>query len=227
MPKHIAIIMDGNGRWATAKGLTRSNGHKEGAENIRRIAKAAWEHGVKYLTLYAFSTENWKRPKLEVNFLMRLIREYAENGMKRLMNNNIRLETIGRTEDLPFMARRALMKAIEATKNNDGLVLTIALSYGGRAEIVDAVNRIISDGKSCISEEDFRQYLYAPTHPDPDLLIRTGGEMRISNFLLWELSYSEFYVTDTFWPEFDADCLAKAIEAFRGRHRRFGDAPKA
>ena len=222
--EHIAIIMDGNGRWAESRGLTRSDGHKAGADNISRIADAAREFGIKYLTLYAFSTENWKRPPAEVAFLMKLVSEITEGRLPDMMKNNVRLRTIGRTEDLPLPARKSLLKCIKETTNNTGLTLNIALSYGGRAEIVDAVNKIISEkGHGAqIDEKEFAKYLYAPDIPDPDLLIRTSGELRLSNFMLWELSYSEIYVTETHWPDFDKAEFQKALDSFGKRKRRFG-----
>lgn len=225
MVNHLAIIMDGNGRWAEARGLSRSDGHRAGAQQISVVTDAAIKAGIKYLTLYAFSTENWKRPIAEVTTLMGLIDEFATGKIPDMMKNGVRLRTIGRTADLPAASRRALEKAIEATRDNSTITLNIALSYGGRAEIVDAVNRIIRERRSTspIDEKEFSGYLYAPDIPDPDLLIRTGGEMRLSNFLLWELSYAELYVTDHFWPEFGAADLEAALTAFAGRTRRFGD----
>ena len=222
--EHIAIIMDGNGRWAEARGLSRSDGHRAGADNISRIADAARELGIKYLTLYAFSTENWKRPAAEVAVLMGLISEVTEKRLPDMMKNNIRLRTIGRTEDLPLPSRKSLLKCIKETENNTGLTINIALSYGGRAEIVDAVNKILADKEKAkkIDEKEFAKYLYAPDIPDPDLLIRTSGELRLSNFLLWQLSYSEIYVTDTHWPDFDKEAFQKALESFGKRKRRFG-----
>ena len=222
--EHIAIIMDGNGRWAESRGLTRSDGHKAGADNISRIADAARELGIKYLTLYAFSTENWKRPPAEVAFLMGLIPEVTTKQLPEMMKNNVRLRTIGRTNDLPLPARKSLLKCIEETRNNTGLTINIALSYGGRAEITDAVNKILAEKKpgEKIDEKEFAKYLYAPDIPDPDLLIRTSGELRLSNFLLWQLSYSEIYVTDTHWPDFDKEALQTAINSFGSRKRRFG-----
>ena len=221
--EHVAIIMDGNGRWAESRGLTRSDGHRAGAKQISVITEAAQDLGIKYLTLYAFSTENWKRPPEEVAVLMGLISEVSESHLPDMMKNNVRLRTIGRTNDLPLPARRSLLKCIEETSGNTGITLTLALSYGGRAEIVDAVNRIIAEkstGK--LTEDDFRRYLYAPDIPDPDLMIRTSGELRLSNFMLWELSYAELYVTQTHWPDFDRAELEKALAAFSGRKRRFG-----
>ena len=225
MIEHVAIIMDGNGRWATKRGLTRSDGHRAGAENIKRVVDAARQMGIKYMTVYAFSTENWKRPVAEVAFLMALIGEFTKKMLPDMMENNVRLRTIGRTHDLPLPARRALLKAIEATKDNTGFTLNIALSYGGRAEIVDAVNDILKNRtrRGKVTEKEFSKYLYAPDLPDPELVIRAGGEFRLSNFLMWESSYSELYVTDTLWPDFSAETLRKALEFYAGRDRRFGN----
>ena len=223
MVNHLAIIMDGNGRWAEERGLTRSDGHKAGARQIGVAARAAIKAGIKYLTLYAFSTENWKRPKDEVAVLMGLISEFAKSELPNMMRDGVRLRTIGRTADLPLAARAALEFAIKQTEKNDTLTVNIALSYGGRAEIVDAVNKIIAEKRTApIDEKEFVNYLYAPDIPDPDLLIRTSGELRLSNFLLWELSYSELYVTDTYWPDFDENTLAEALASFGSRKRRFG-----
>ena len=215
--------MDGNGRWAEERGLTRSDGHKAGARQIGVAARAAIKAGIKYLTLYAFSTENWKRPKDEVAVLMGLISEFAQSELPNMMRDGVRLRTIGRTADLPLAARTALEFAIKQTEKNDTLTINIALSYGGRAEIVDAVNKIIAEKRTApIDEKEFVNYLYAPDIPDPDLLIRTSGELRLSNFLLWELSYSELYVTNTYWPDFDENTLAEALASFGSRKRRFG-----
>ena len=223
MVNHLAIIMDGNGRWAEKRGLTRSDGHKAGARQIGVAARAAIKAGIKYLTLYAFSTENWKRPKDEVAVLMGLISEFAKSELPNMMRDGVRLRTIGRTADLPLAARTALEFAIKQTEKNDTLTINIALSYGGRAEIVDAVNKIIAEKRTApVDEKEFVNYLYAPDIPDPDLLIRTSGELRLSNFLLWELSYSELYVTDTYWPDFDENTLAEALASFGSRKRRFG-----
>ena len=223
MIQHLAIIMDGNGRWAEARGLSRSDGHRAGAKAIGVAARAAIKAGIKYVTLYAFSTENWKRPRLEVTTLMGLVSEFAVSELPTLMRDGVRLRTIGRTNDLPFAARTALLRTIDLTAKNDKLTLTVALSYGGRAEIVDAVNRIIAEKRTTpVTEQDFASYLYAPDIPDPDLLIRTGGEKRLSNFLLWELSYAELYVTDTYWPDFSEETLRQALASFGGRKRRFG-----
>ena len=223
MVNHLAIIMDGNGRWAEERGLTRSDGHKAGARQIGVAARAAIKAGIKYLPLYAFSTENWKRPKDEVAVLMGLISEFAKSELPNMMRDGVRLRTIGRTADLPLAARTALEFAIKQTEKNDTLTINIALSSGGRAEIVDAVNKIIAEKRSApVDEKEFVNYLYAPDIPDPDLLIRTSGELRLSNFLLWELSYSELYVTDTYWPDFDENTLAEALASFGSRKRRFG-----
>ena len=223
MIEHLAIVMDGNGRWATKRGLSRSDGHRAGAENIRRVVEAARELGIKYLTVYAFSTENWKRPAAEVAYLMGLIGEFTRKMLPEMRRDNVRLRTVGRAGDLPLPARRALLEAVEATKDNTGFTLNLALSYGGRAEIVDAVNRILETrvAGEKVTEEEFKSFLYAPDLPDPELMIRAGGEFRLSNFLLWELSYSELYVTDTLWPDFDADTLKAALEFYSGRDRRF------
>ena len=225
MIEHLAIIMDGNGRWATKRGMGRSAGHRAGAENIKRVVDAARAKGIKYLTVYAFSTENWKRPVAEVTALMALLVEFTGSMLDDMMKNNVRLRTIGRTDDLPLPARSALLKAIEKTKDNTGFTLNIALSYGGRAEIVDAVGKILREhsGREKITEAEFSKYLYAPDIPDPELIIRAGGEFRLSNFLMWESSYSEIYVTDTLWPDFDENTLQAALDFYAGRDRRFGN----
>lgn len=225
MIEHLAIIMDGNGRWATKRGMGRSAGHRAGAENIKRVVDAARSKGIKYLTVYAFSTENWKRPAAEVSALMALLVEFTGSMLDEMMKNNVRLRTIGRTDDLPLPARNALLKAIEKTKDNTGFTLNIALSYGGRAEIVDAVGKILREhsDREKITEAEFSKYLYAPDIPDPELIIRAGGEFRLSNFLMWESSYSEIYVTDTLWPDFDENTLQAALDFYAGRDRRFGN----
>ena len=227
IPKHVAIIMDGNGRWAEARGLSRSEGHRAGSKQVEIIAEAAIAEGVEVLTLYAFSTENWNRPKIEVETLMKLFSDYAQHSLDDLMRRGIRLRTIGRMEGLPMLPRMALQRAISATANNTTLTLNVALNYGGRAELVDAASKVVaarmqSGDKSPVTEEEFASALYAPDLPPPDLLIRTGGEKRISNFLLWELSYAEFYFTETLWPDFGPSELHTAVEEFGHRHRRFG-----
>ena len=220
--KHIAFIMDGNGRWAKKRGLPRTAGHVEGARNFKRIVRYCKDIGIENITFYAFSTENWKRPVDEVSALMALIPEFCSGRLQDMMKNGVRLRTIGRTSDLPLAARTVLLNTIEKTKNNDKFTLNIALSYGGRAEIVDAVNKMLKDGIKEINEETFRDYLYAGDIPDPAIIIRTGGEMRLSNFLMWESAYSEIYVTDTWWPDFSEEDLVKAFKWFETRDRRFG-----
>nr|WP_240959393.1 isoprenyl transferase [Victivallis vadensis] len=226
--RHVAIIMDGNGRWAERRGLPKVEGHRQGARQVTEVLKAAQEYGVEFLTLYAFSTENWKRPVAEVTALMGLLEEFIDDKLPELMKNGIRLRTIGRTEDLFPGARKKLLHAIEMTEKNNGGTLNLALNYGGRAEIVDAVNKMAAEMTEKggrfpkVTEESFRNYLYAPDIPDPDLLIRTSGELRLSNFLLWELSYSEMYVTDTLWPDFGKKEFGEALEAYGQRDRRFG-----
>ena len=221
IPHHIAIIMDGNGRWAKRKGLTRSFGHMEGAKTLRKALEYLTEIGVKYLTVYAFSTENWNRPQDEVSTLMKLFLKYIKSERKNMMKNKIRFFVSGRKNNVPEKLQKEIEKLEEETKNNDKITLNIAFNYGSRAEIVDAVNRIIEDGKENITEEDFSKYLYND-FPDPDLVIRTSGEMRISNFLLWQIAYSELYITDTLWPDFDEKEIDKAIESYNQRERRFG-----
>ena len=228
MPQHIAIIMDGNGRWATERGLPRSEGHRAGARQLATVADAAARLGVQYLTLYAFSTENWRRPIAEVTALMGLLREFVDERLPELVERNIRLWTIGRTDDLPAPTRNALRKAIEATSHNTGITVTLALSYGGRAEIADAVTRLLAERAGDtrpVTEDDIRRHLYHPDLPDPELMIRTGGEHRLSNFLLWQLSYAELYVTPVYWPDFGEQQLREAIDAFSHRERRFGNVP--
>ena len=221
IPNHIAIIMDGNGRWAKKRGLARSFGHMEGAKTLRNALEYLTEIGVKYLTVYAFSTENWNRPQDEVSTLMKLFLKYIKNERKNMMKNKIRFFVSGRKNNVPEKLQKEIEKLEEETKNNDKITLNIAFNYGSRAEIVDAVNRIIDEGKENITEEDFSKYLYND-FPDPDLVIRTSGEMRISNFLLWQIAYSEFYITDTLWPDFDEKEIDKAIESYNQRERRFG-----
>ncbi len=221
IPKHIAIIMDGNGRWAKKRGLARSFGHIEGAKSLRKIIEHSVKIGVKYLTVYAFSTENWKREEKEISTLMNLFLKYIKNERKTLEKNKIRFFVSGRKENVSEKLLKEIEKLQEITKNNDRMTLNIAFNYSGRNEIIDAVNKILKEKKENIDEEDFEKYLYND-FPDPDLIIRTSGEFRISNFLLWQLAYSEFYITDTLWPDFDEAELDKAIESFTKRERRFG-----
>ena len=220
--------MDGNGRWAMERGLTRTEGHKEGIESVRDIVKASSQIGVEFLTLYAFSIENWKRPVQEVGILMKLLEHYLKVELKELYENNVRVKTIGKTNSLPKGVQKLLHKAIDETKDNTGLTLTLALSYGGRWDIVRAVQMIALDvRRGKVSPEDitddlFSSYLGTNALPDPDYLIRTSGEMRLSNFLLWEMAYGEMYIVEKYWPEFRRKDLYLALESFMNRERRFG-----
>ena len=224
LPKHIAITMDGNGRWAKSKGKLRIFGHKNGVKAVRDTVEGAAEIGIEYLTLYAFSSENWNRPEKEVNALMTLLVSAINKETKTLMDNNIRLSTIGDINKLPSKAQKELQEAIIKTKDNTRMTLVLALSYSGRGEIINAVQNIIKDGKKPeeINEDTFQQYLTTKSVPDPELLIRTSGEYRISNFLLWQIAYSELYFTDTLWPDFRRADLYKAILNYQNRERRFG-----
>ncbi|OHB71740.1 MAG: di-trans,poly-cis-decaprenylcistransferase [Planctomycetes bacterium RBG_16_43_13] len=228
IPRHIAIIMDGNGRWAEQHKMSRVNGHRRGAETVREITRECARLGVKRLTLYAFSQENWKRPKYEISYLMRLLKKYLANERKEFMDNNIVFTAIGRLGELSDGVNGELTKLVEMSKNNTGMTLCLALNYGGRAEIVDAARAMARDvlGGRCdlskLDEGGFAKYLYASDADDPDLLIRTGGEMRVSNFLLWQISYAEIWVTPLFWPDFGKKELYDAIRDFSTRERRFG-----
>jgi undecaprenyl diphosphate synthase len=224
LPKHIAITMDGNGRWAKSKGKLRVFGHKNGVKAVRDTVEGAAEIGIEYLTLYAFSSENWNRPEKEVNALMTLLVSAINKETKTLMDNNIRLSTIGDINKLPSKAQKELQEAIIKTKDNTRMTLVLALSYSGRGEIINAVQNIIKDGKKPeeINEDTFQQYLTTKSVPDPELLIRTSGEYRISNFLLWQIAYSELYFTETLWPDFRRTDLYKAILNYQSRERRFG-----
>ncbi len=223
LPKHVAIIMDGNGRWAKSRRLPRLMGHRAGAESVREITRAAGEWGIEVLTLYAFSVENWSRPKTEVKGLWQLLKRYLRNELKELNDNNVRLHTVGRTHELPENVQHELKETIKNTFKNTGLILNLALNYGGRAEIVDGVNRLLKHREiSLVSEESFGQELYTSSLPDPDLLIRTSGEFRVSNFLLWQAAYAEFYVTETLWPDFRRPDFLKALTEYQKRERRFG-----
>ena len=228
IPKHVAIIMDGNGRWAKKKGFQRVRGHQKGAEAVREIVTASREAGIRWLTLYAFSQENWKRPRLEVQALMKLLKRFLKNELNEMLENEIRLKTIGRTENIPLDTRQILLDTIEKTAHNTGMTLTLALSYGSRQEIVDAcikIGRLIKNGDKAVEEIDEKlisSCLYTAEMPDPDLLIRTSGEYRISNFLLWQLSYAELYITPTLWPDFGKEEYLRALEDYQRRERRFG-----
>jgi undecaprenyl diphosphate synthase len=228
LPVHVAIIMDGNGRWATRRGLPRALGHRAGVESLREIVKACSFLGIKFLTVYAFSTENWKRPVAEVNVLMDLLVEYLKKEIEELHENNVKVHAIGNIGELPEKARKALRDAQEHTGNNMGLVLNLALNYGGRKEIVEAVRRIGSDvfadrlKPDDIDEKIISHYLYTSGMPDPDLLIRPSGEQRISNFLLWQVAYAEFWYSPVLWPDFRKSHLLAAIVDYQNRQRRFG-----
>jgi undecaprenyl diphosphate synthase len=229
LPVHIAIIMDGNGRWASRRSLPRVAGHSAGVGPVRSTVESCARMGIKVLTLYAFSVENWKRPRAEVETLWRLLRFYLKKELPELQKNNIRLQAIGRLEALPPQVRAELDSVIEATSHNRGLLVNLAINYGGRAEILDAVNGIIENARRegrldslYVDEQTFAAGLYTANSPDPDLLIRTSGEMRISNFLLWQIAYSELYVTDTLWPDFSRTELLKAILDYQKRDRRYG-----
>jgi undecaprenyl diphosphate synthase len=228
IPRHIAIIMDGNGRWAKERGLPRTEGHRNGADTVRRVTEACGELGVEFLTLYAFSSENWKRPKREVEALMKLLEAFLRTKTPEMIEQNVRLQAIGRLHDLPQSCQQQLHRSIEQTSQNTGLTLILALSYGGREEIVDGVKSLLESierghlDKGMIDTEVFSKHLYTRYYPDPDLLIRTSGEMRLSNFLLWQLSYTEFYITETLWPDFGKPDLVNAIASYAKRHRRFG-----
>ena len=223
-PSHVAIIMDGNGRWAQERGLSRQAGHRAGTENIRRVIEAAGERGIKYLTLFAFSTENWVRPRREVNALLKLIGPFLDRELGTLHDNGVRLVHLGCLDPLSADLQGRVRKAIELTKDNDRLTVCLAFNYGGRAEIIDAARRIVDAGVSAseITEERFASYLNTADLPDPDLIIRTAGEMRLSNFLLWQAAYAEYYSTPAYWPDFDAAEMDRALAAYTQRTRRFG-----
>lgn len=220
--KHIAIIMDGNRRWAKERNLPSAVGHKKGVDALKATMRAFDDFGIKYLTVYAFSTENWNRKPEEVNFLMDLLGQTLKNELKEMDENNVVISFIGDTTKLSTKLQEILANAVETTKNNTGVNLQIAFNYGSRDEIVNAVNNIISEGINNVTEETISSHLYTKNIPDPDLLIRTGGEMRVSNYLLWQIAYSEFIVIPEFWPEFDKDKLSKCILEYKNRNRRFG-----
>ena len=229
LPEHIAVIMDGNGRWAKKRSLPRVAGHRAGAEAVRVVVDTCGQLGIRALTLYAFSAENWKRPRMEVDTLWRLLRHYVRKELPALQKSNVRLTTIGRLEALPPVAREELDSAVQATSANRGLRVILALNYGGRNELVDAFNSLLDEARVegrlqalCVDEAAIAAHLYTRDLPDPDLLIRTSGEMRVSNFLLWQIAYAELYVTNVLWPDFKRADLLKAILDFQNRDRRFG-----
>ena len=225
LPQHVAFIMDGNGRWATQRGLPRLEGHRVGVNSLQLILKTLAGKGVKWVTVYAFSTENWSRPTEEVDGIIDLLDHALQEQTQELHENNIRVIHVGRLDRLPQTMRDSIEAAQRLTGNNTGITLNVAFDYGGREEILEAVKRIIRDGvpQDQVDEELFRSYLYTSHAPDPDLIIRTGGELRISNFLLWQSAYSEYYHTPTLWPDLDADELNQALESFANRKRRFGN----
>ncbi len=228
VPKHVAIIMDGNGRWAEKKGLPRVAGHKEGVHVVNKIVRAASNANVEVLTLFAFSTENWKRPKPEVDFLMKLPKEFLHIYLPEIMENNVKINTIGEIDELPKHAKSAFDYAMEKTKNNTGMILNFALNYGGRFEIIQAIKHLVNDmetskvSSEVLDEKLFSRYLYTNDFRDPDLLIRTSGEKRLSNFLLWQCAYSEFWFTDVLWPDFDEQVFHEALNEYQHRKRRYG-----
>ncbi len=228
LPLHVAIIMDGNGRWAKKRLLNRIQGHEKGAQTVRKVVETAREIGIPVLTLYAFSTENWQRPKSEVTALMLLLKKFLASETKNLLENNIRLNAIGQIERLPESVRTALLKVMDATRHNSGMLFNLALSYGGRSEITRAARKIAEKAAAGeISAEDITEkvvaeHLYSANMPDPDLLIRTSGEMRISNFLLWQIAYAEIFFTDSLWPDFSREEFVQILKVYQSRERRFG-----
>jgi undecaprenyl diphosphate synthase len=228
LPGHVAVIMDGNGRWAQKRGLPRTIGHRAGVKAVKRVVQAASRINIGYLTLYTFSSENWKRPKGEVSAIMKLLYDTTKQEMRELVKNNVRLITTGKIEELPHSRRQILEKAIQATSKNTGLTLNLALNYSGREEIIEAVrtlSRLVKENglqPNQINEQLFSQHLYTKSLPDPDLLIRTSGEMRLSNFLLWQTSYTELYITEVLWPDFNEEDFFRAIQDYQSRERRFG-----
>ena len=228
IPRHIAIIMDGNGRWAKARGKIRTQGHKVGAETLKTIVRAADTLGIKAITAYAFSTENWKRPVTEVHFIMELLSRYLTSEIEEFKENNVQVRFMGSRQGLPEVVKEKMDHAIEETKNDTGIILNLAINYGGQAEILHAVRSIaqqVSDGSLKIEDIDasvFENNLYSQGLPSPDLLIRTGGDLRVSNFLLWQIAYSEIWTTQVFWPDFTPDMLVEAIKVYQKRERRFG-----
>lgn len=224
VPTHIAIIMDGNGRWAQQRGLPRVAGHKAGTDNLKRVIEAAVEHNVKVLTLYAFSTENWRRPQEEVRGLMSILLQVIDREAGNLHSNGVQVRHVGSLDGIDGHLRERIRYAVDLTKNNDRIILNVAFNYGGRAEIVRAVQRLMRDGvpPEAVTEDLVSSYLYTSGLPDPDLIIRTGGEMRLSNFLLWQAAYAEYFSTPVFWPDFGKNEFHEAVEEYGRRHRRFG-----
>jgi undecaprenyl diphosphate synthase len=228
LPRHVAVIMDGNGRWAKLKAMNRIRGHEEGAESVREIVRASREIGIPWLTLYAFSEENWRRPRYEIVALMKLLKKFLRSELKEMLENEIRLQAIGRIYRLPEDVREVLSESVNRTASNKGMVLTLALSYGGRQEIVDGIRKIAKKleagqlSSSDVTEDLVCGSLYTVGMPDPDLLIRTSGECRVSNFLLWQIAYTEIYMTPTLWPDFRREEYMKALEEYQRRERRFG-----
>lgn len=224
VPQHVAIIMDGNGRWAIKRGLPRLAGHKAGTENLRRVIRSTVEFGIKYLTIYAFSTENWGRPPEEVQGLMFILQDVIDRELNELHKEGVQLRHIGRLERLDPRIQKKVLKAIELTKNNDQLILNVAFNYSGRDEIVYAIQKIISAGISAdnVTDEMVNKYLFTAGVPDPDLIIRTSGELRLSNFLIWQAAYSEWYISPKYWPDFDKDEYRRALDSFATRDRRYG-----
>jgi undecaprenyl diphosphate synthase len=224
VPHHVGIIMDGNGRWAQARGLPRLVGHQAGVDNIRRILESCVQYGIRVLTIYAFSTENWRRPPDEVTGLMRLLGLTIRRQLNDLHKNGVQIRHSGRLAGISPELQKQIRHALEVTKNNDRIILNVAFNYGGRGEILDAVRQVIADGidPAELSEELFSKYLYTGDLPDPDLIVRTGGEWRLSNFLIWQAAYAEYYTTPTYWPDFDERELHKALQEYSHRERRFG-----
>jgi undecaprenyl diphosphate synthase len=224
IPYHLAIIMDGNGRWAKERGLPRLAGHRAGTENLRRILRACADLGIKTLTIYAFSTENWVRPESEVRGLMSILERVIDRELKELDANGVQIRHVGRLNGVSERLQRKIQHALEMTAHNDRLILNVAFNYGGRAELVDAIRQMVADGipPEQVDEATVSRYLYTGGQPDPDLIIRTSGEMRVSNFLLWQGAYSEYYVTPTYWPDFGPEELIKALKHYGRRERRFG-----
>jgi undecaprenyl diphosphate synthase len=228
VPYHMAVIMDGNGRWAKARNMPRVAGHRAGVENLRLVLRACSEFGIKILTIYAFSTENWGRPEAEVRGLMNILETVIDRELNQLHANGVQLRHIGELDGLSPMLQRKVLQAVELTRNNDQLILNVAFNYGGRQDLLQAIKRIVQDGIPAeqIDETLVNYYLYTAGQPDPDLVVRTAGEMRLSNFLLWQASYSEYYATPTLWPDFDRSEVLKAIQYFARRERRFGLVPQ-